>query len=152
MQYLIILPNDRVEDGPHDLGKVDFTLVVANVQAEDYLVKLALVNVQAFVAKRRWQIPQEISELSRIHIVISRLVKLAPSIEENLNVTLLQREDIERVLRHIHILELLIYDGNKDIDEYEEGEQLEGCPVEVRYRSFGICTVMHDLIPALARG
>ena len=80
VQLLVILSNNGVEDGPHDLGEVDFALVVANVQAEDYLVKLALVNVQAFVAKRRRQIPQEISELSRIHVVIARRVKLAPSI------------------------------------------------------------------------
>jgi len=53
----------------------------------------------------------------------------------------------------IHILEFFIDDRNKDVQKYEKGEQLEKHPVEVGYRPFlGVCTVMHNQVPALTRG
>ena len=83
--------------------------------------------------------------------MLTRLVKLAPGIKERWNVTLLQRKDLECALNLVYILELLVDDRNEDIQEDEESEQLEEHPVEVRYGSFGICAVMHNLVPTLAR-
>ena len=90
MQLLVILPNDRVEDGPHHLREVNEPFMVPNIQAEDDLVQLALINVKAFVAERRRQLPHEVSEPGRRHVVLARLVERSPCFQEGGDIALLK--------------------------------------------------------------
>jgi hypothetical protein len=40
MDLLVVIPDNRMKDGPHDLRKVYSALVISNIQAKDDLAKL----------------------------------------------------------------------------------------------------------------
>ena len=84
--------------------------------------------------------------------MLSALVKLTPGVKEWLNVSLFERQDLERTLNLIHILEFLIDDGDKHVQENKERKQLENQPVEVGDDSLLERTVMHDIVPTFSSG
>ncbi len=64
--------------------------MISNVQTEDDLVELALVNIEAAIAKGSWQLAHELAEIFSSHVVLTTLVELFPGIQERLNVTFLK--------------------------------------------------------------
>ena len=79
--------------------------------------------------------------------MLAALVELTPGVKEWLNVSLFERQDLERTLNLVHILEFLIDDGDKHVQENKERKQLENQPVEVGDDSLLERTVMHDIVP-----
>ena len=96
--------------------------MVSNVETVDDLVQLFLLDRKTSVAKWWTKLPHEFWEFVSPHIVLTVDVEITPSIEEDLDVTLLEGQNLERVLLLFHILVLLIDDSNEDINEYKEGK------------------------------
>ena len=65
--------------------------MVSNIEAENDLVELTFVNIEASIAKRRWQSSNESDEFASGHVRLTERIELHPCIEERLDVALLQR-------------------------------------------------------------
>ena len=83
--------------------------------------------------------------------MLPTLIELTPGVKEWLNVSLFEWEDLKCALNLIHILELLIDDGDEHVQENEERKQLENQPVEVGDDSLLKSAVMHDIVPTFSR-
>lgn len=121
---LVIHTGDRVEDCPHDLRVVDLAFVVANVQAENNLIQLLVLDTDALVAQRRWQVLEEVGQSVRLHLQITHRVVFGPGVLESLDVLLLEGENVVLVIGGLVVVEALANDGNEHIHEDEEGHQL----------------------------
>lgn len=64
--------------------------MISNVQTEDDLVELALVDIEASIAKGSWQLAHELAEVLRRHVVLTALVEFLPGVQERLNITFLK--------------------------------------------------------------
>lgn len=139
-----------MEDWPHYLGVVDFAEMVLDIQAEDYVIQSRVLNFDAIVPQRRWQLPQKVWEPNRSHIFLTHRVELRPCILKRLEILLLERMNIIFIFFGLILIEVLINDRNKDIHEYEEGCKLKEDPEYDCDASFLLKAFVHHAIPRLA--
>lgn len=149
---LVVHACNRVEDGPHDLRVVHSAEVVANVQTEDDLVQLSLFNSDALVPQWWRQFAQEVRQSDGTHVQFTHWVVLGPCVLEGLDVLFLKGQDIVLILRLLVLIETLTDNGDEDIHEDKEGNQLECRPEEGGKQSLAQVAIMHDTIPRLTGG
>ena len=136
-----------MENGPHYFWVVDLTCVISDVQTEDDLVQLRVFNSDTLVSKWWWQLSQEIWKSKCTHVELSHWVVFCPCALEGLDVLFLETEDVVLIFRGLNIIEIFIDDGNENIHENEESQELEEDPVYVGHNSFSVDTFMHDAVP-----
>ena len=136
-----------MEDCPHNFRIIDSSLVISNVQTEDNLVKLAILNSDAFISKRRWQVFQKTWQVCSPHVQLTHRILLSPYLLECLDVLLFKRQNVIFVFRCLNIVEVLADNSNEDVHENEERNELEGDPVENRDVTYLVHAVMHQPVP-----
>lgn len=136
-----------MENGPHDLGVVHSTIVVPDIEAENDFIELRLLYSDALVAKWRRQLSQEVRQPNGSHIELAHRVILGPGVLESLDILFFECQDVVLVLGLLVVVKTLADDGNEDIHEDKEGDELEGCPEEDSYEAFAFIAVVHDAVP-----
>ena len=139
-----------MEDCPHHFWIVNSAEVVADVQTEDYLVKLCFFDPDALIAKWRWQFSQEVRQSYCTHVEFTHWIVFCPGILERLDVFLLQRQDVIFIFSCLVVVEALANNCDKDVHENEECYQLEHDPEDNCDDSLVIVAVVHDAVPRVS--
>jgi len=148
VKYLLVVhTGDGVEDGPHDFWVVDSTKMISDVEAEDNLVQLSLLNSDSLVTKGWWKFSEEVWESDGSHVELTHWVVFSPCVLESLNIFFLKSQDIILILSLLVIVERFTDNGNEDIHEDEERNELEGGPVDNGNKTGSGPAIVHDTIP-----
>jgi hypothetical protein len=66
---------------------------------------------------------------------------------ESLDVLLFKRQDIVLILACLNIIKVLVNNGDKDVHENEERNELKTEPVDHRHNAIVFLAVVHDAVP-----
>ena len=141
-----------MEDGPHDLRIVNSSQVVSDIKAENDLVQLGFFDTDALVSEGWWKFSQEVWQSDGSHVKLAHWVVFGPSVLECFDILFLEGQDVVFVLRGLVVIETLTDNGNEDIHENEEGNELVKKPVAYGDDALSVEALVHDTVPRLSGG